>query len=103
MPYGTIRTEKKSTSTGQNRPYLLRLWRYQTVTLQSLRSSCRDFTSYMWKSNLDDIWGNMNLSGYLGDIYIAQQFRILTFKSLAVSLRTTRFNIQKFYTALALR
>ena len=27
----------------------------------------------------------------------------LTFKSLAVSLRTTRFNIQKFYMALALR
>jgi len=27
----------------------------------------------------------------------------LTFKSLAVSLRTTRFNIQKFYTVLALR
>ena len=26
-----------------------------------------------------------------------------TFKSLAVSLRTTRFNIQKFYMALALR
>ena len=28
---------------------------------------------------------------------------ILTFKILAVSLRTTRFNIQKFYTVLALR
>jgi hypothetical protein len=27
----------------------------------------------------------------------------LTFKSLAVSLRTTRFNIQKFYMVLALR
>ena len=27
----------------------------------------------------------------------------LNFKSLAVSLRTTRFNIQKFYTVLALR
>jgi hypothetical protein len=27
----------------------------------------------------------------------------LTFKSLAVSLRTTRFNIQNFYMVLALR
>ena len=27
---------------------------------------------------------------------------VLTFQSLAVSLRTTRFNIQKFYMALAL-
>jgi hypothetical protein len=27
----------------------------------------------------------------------------LTFKSLAVSLRATRFNIQKFYMVLALR
>jgi len=27
----------------------------------------------------------------------------LTFESLAVSLRTTRFNIQKFYMVLALR
>ena len=30
-------------------------------------------------------------------------FKGLTFESLAVSLRTTRFNIQKFYMALALR
>jgi len=30
-------------------------------------------------------------------------FRALTFSSLAVSLRTTRFNIQKFYMVLALR
>jgi hypothetical protein len=29
--------------------------------------------------------------------------RYLTFKSLAVSLRTTRFNIQNFYMVLALR
>jgi len=33
---------------------------------------------------------------------IADYF-ILTFKSLAVALRTNRFNIQKFYVALALR
>jgi hypothetical protein len=30
-------------------------------------------------------------------------FHPLTFKSLAVSLRTTRFNIQNFYMVLALR
>jgi len=29
--------------------------------------------------------------------------KALTFESLAVSLRTTRFSIQRFYTALALR
>jgi hypothetical protein len=33
----------------------------------------------------------------------AQDAQILTFQSLAVTLRTTRFNIQKFYMALALR
>ena len=33
------------------------------------------------------------------------QFRMeeLTFKSLEISLRTARFNIQKFYTVLAVR
>jgi hypothetical protein len=32
-----------------------------------------------------------------------QYIKLLTFKSLAVSLRTTRFNIQNFYMVLALR
>jgi len=30
---------------------------------------------------VDDIWRNMNLSGYLGDVYIAQKIRILTKES----------------------
>jgi hypothetical protein len=32
-----------------------------------------------------------------------REITILTFKSLAVSLRTTRFNFKKFYMVLALR
>ena len=34
---------------------------------------------------------------------LGEQYRSLTFQSLAVSLRTTRFNIKKFYTVLASR
>jgi len=34
---------------------------------------------------------------------IIMNYESLTFYSLAVTLRTTRFNIQKFYTVLALR
>jgi hypothetical protein len=34
---------------------------------------------------------------------VVEVLSALTFKSLAVSLRTTRFNIQNFYMVLALR
>ena len=40
--------------------------------------------------------------GY-GVCKIASKVQALTFQSLAVSLRTTRFKIQKLYMALALR
>jgi hypothetical protein len=38
-----------------------------------------------------------------GNEFIPTFRKILTFKSLAVSLRNTRFNIQNFYMVLALR
>jgi len=46
----------------------------------------------MWKSNVDGIWRNMNLSGYLGDVYIAQEIRILTKEVTVVEVIRTREN-----------
>jgi hypothetical protein len=44
----------------------------------------------MWKSNVDDIWRNLILSGYLGDVYIAQQIRILTKEVMVVRISRVR-------------
>ena len=46
----------------------------------------------MWKSNVDDIWRNMNLSGYLGGVYIAQEIRILTKEVTVVEVSCAREN-----------
>jgi hypothetical protein len=51
---------------------------------------------------------NVGLWSPIGRSVLSQKIEILclcdlTFKSLAVSLRTTRFNIQNFYMVLALR
>ena len=45
-------------------------------------------------------WGNLKTRDHLEDLGL--DGRILTFKSLAVSFRTNRFNIPNFYMALSL-
>jgi hypothetical protein len=46
---------------------------------------------------VSEYWGLCQIVALNGSVLA------LTFQSLAVSLRTTRFNIQKFYIVLALR
>ena len=61
--------------------------------------------SLTWKKwqILSKLWPkNLKLRNHLGDLGKGERL-ILTFQSLAVSLRTTKFNIQKFYMVLALR